>query len=337
MSEQDAFRGLELGEKSLITSDAPVVKEGNPKLLEVGRIYSKCICTQEEHIGMHDPHKVRRECMTCIDTNRVSDFLHEAAALGGQLECMQSLSCPSNQRLDQESGKCALKSNNNLHQEKCIDVKPIGRLPHLQSTGSAQRPENLSNGPWNSQQVRSKSTEKVEKIGINQTTSTHVLACEHPPKKQSEIGNNFLEYEYFPSIRTRVITSSSDKTKVIEGRKEEKRAIQRNLTDLLDEVNNSYDRMETAEEDEEFNFEKEAEKCQEQLSLFSDAYVLDMSECNLESDSRNASANLGVQEVEELKKPDESEPPSTFKKLVYFTSVAATTGFYFLMRKHNLL
>lgn len=286
---------------------------------------------------MHDPHKVRRECIACVEANRVCGFSHVSASVGGQLENKKSLSCPSNQRLDQESGQCALASNIGLKNEQYYDANKYGNFSHPQSIGSTTRPVNLQTGPWSSQQSRSKSTEKIDKIGIGQTTSTQVLANEQESNKKPENDDNFLEYENFPAIRTRVLTSSSDRTKVIEVRREDKRSIHRNLTDLLDEVNNSYERMETAEEDEEFNFEKEAEKCQEQLSLFSDAYVLDMSECNLESDSRNVSANLGAPEVEELKKAGEAEPPSTFKKLVYFTSVAATTGFYFLMRKHNLL
>ena len=275
--------------------------------------------------------------MASVDGYGVSGLSQVTALVGGRLESMQSLSCPSNQRLDQESGQCALKSNIDILKGQLMDLKQISKSSHPHGKGNSQRPANLQNGPWSSQQLRSKSTEKTEKIGIGQTTSNQVLAYEQKSAKKTEIEDNFLDYQDFPPIRTRVITSSSDRMKVIDERKEDKRSIQRNLTDLLDEVNNSYDRMETAEEDEEFNFEKEAEKCQEQLSLFSDAYVLDMSECNLEPVSRKLSTNLGAPEVEEMKKTDEAEPPSTFKKLVYFTSVAATTGFYFLMRKHNLL
>ena len=36
MSEQEAVRSLELGEKSPLTPEAQVLNEGNPQLLEVG-------------------------------------------------------------------------------------------------------------------------------------------------------------------------------------------------------------------------------------------------------------------------------------------------------------
>ena len=239
---------------------------------------------------MHNPHKVRRECIACVEEYRVCGYSHVAALVGGQLESRKSLSCPSNQRLDQESGQCALISNIGLKKEQYFDDIRNGKSSHPQSKGGTIWPETLQTGPLSSQQARSKSIDKTEKIGIGQTTSTQVLAYEQDYSKRLENEDNFLEYENFPPIRTRVLTSSSDRTKVIEEKRDDKRSIQRNLTDLLDEVNNSYERVETAEEDEEFNFEKEAEKCQEQLSLFSDAYVLDMSECNLESDSRIVSS-----------------------------------------------
>ena len=110
------------------------------------------------------------------------------------------------------------------------------------------------------------------------------------------------------------------------------------MTELLDEITSRSEHSETADDDGDFDFDKESEKCLEHLNQIKDAYVFDMSECNLEEVNPTA-----VSEDEESKnrvdkiKEEEFEEPSTLRKFAYFTSVAATTGFYFFMRKHNLL
>jgi hypothetical protein len=158
----------------------------------------------------------------------------------------------------------------------------------------------------------------------------------------------FWEKEFLPSIRTRVISRGSKQTLPIrEGQpiKEEglmanqPKPIPRNLTELLQEMNNSTDSISmNLDDEEEFDFDKESKKCEEQISQIKDAYVVDLPDLN--GDKENGSPVNNQDIAFDGKADDDTDKQgssSVFKKIAYFTSVAATTGFYFLMRRHQIL
>ena len=177
------------------------------------------------------------------------------------------------------------------------------------------------------------------------TTKNRMLNASNS-KKQA--GAGFWDKEFQPCIRTRVISrGSKQQVQLRENRphKEEEfkatqpKKIPRNLTDLLQEMNSSSDSISmNLEDEEEFDFDKESKKCEDQISQIKDAYVVDLPD--LKEDKEIGSPVIHQESPETAKAEDNPEKQgssSVFKKIAYFTSVAATTGFYFLMRRHQIL
>jgi hypothetical protein len=122
-------------------------------------------------------------------------------------------------------------------------------------------------------------------------------------------------------VKTRVLCQASDEKLVqtdgATGDEDE------SLSDILGKLVGS----DGEDQEEEFDFDRESMNCKEQLSQIKDAYTLEMPEGGEEK--RCAKEGEG-------QSPGETES-TPFQKLLYFTSVAATTGFYFLMRKHHII
>lgn len=131
-------------------------------------------------------------------------------------------------------------------------------------------------------------------------------------------------------IRTRVISRASKK---IEQVKETNKIVSnissKNLTELLHEIVSRSDSSDEMIDDEDFDFDKESEKCQEQLNMIKDAYVVDLPDPDVD--------NQQIHKESEDSNKGSQDALLSFKKIAYFTSVAATTGFYFLLRKHSIL
>lgn len=164
-------------------------------------------------------------------------------------------------------------------------------------------------------------------------------------KKQHPLG--FWERQFQPPFRTEVIARGSKQVQPRETRPHKEggvatrpsKMIPRNLTELLQEMNNSGDSISmNMEDEEEFDFDKESKKCEDQISQIKDAYVVDLPDLN--GDKELGPMTLNQDAALESKAgddPDKQGSSSVFKKIAYFTSVAATTGFYFLMRRHQIL
>lgn len=219
-------------------------------------------------------------------------------------------------------------------------VSPIQfSKPHIKSLKS-HRPE------------RARSLEKPGKDGNYRNQFAELCTTRNRQtntsnsKKQVKI-MGFWDKEFQPSIRTRVISRGSKQDPIGESRAfkgdgflaNQLKPIQRNLTELLQEMNNSGDSMSmNLDDEEEFDFDKESKKCEDQISQIKDAYVVDLPDLNADREVGSPMINQEIAlEPKAEDDPDKQGSSSVFKKLAYFTSVAATTGFYFLMRRHQIL
>lgn len=196
--------------------------------------------------------------------------------------------------------------------------------------------------PNNGRILRSKSLEKPFNEEISRGRNVNCLS------KVKNAGQGFWDSEFQPAIKTRIISQAkkNDKSKSPEPKKSEKHKqkgtslVNRELTDLLLEMNSLSNMSEkvssvSADEEEEFDYDKESQRYHEQISQIKDAYVVDMPDINYEVQSIK---DNGKELSSKKSDSDSSEQnPSALKKIAYFTSVAATTGFYFLMRRHHIL
>jgi hypothetical protein len=176
------------------------------------------------------------------------------------------------------------------------------------------------------------------------TTKNRQLNASNSKK---QVAKGFWDKEFQPTIRTRVISRGSKQVQMRETRPQREsglmakqpKIIPRNLTELLQEMNNSADSMSmNLEDEEEFDFDKESKKCEDQISQIKDAYVVDLPDLNADKEIGSPTGNQEAAfEAKADDEPDKKGSSSVFKKIAYFTSVAATTGFYFLMRRHQIL
>jgi hypothetical protein len=196
-----------------------------------------------------------------------------------------------------------------------------------------------------SRALRSSKTKSMEKIVKKPVSEGEFSLQKKAFGKQSinqpaeKDGTHFIELDSV-RVKTRVLSRAKPELTPEEderaGRRTEGHPIPRNLTELLNEIDSEEEKMggdsdldKANDDEEEFDFDKESKKCQDQLNQIKDAYLVDLPEINPDEALSPPK--------EEDKREHEKEQSSSLKKVLYFSSLAATTGFYFLMRKHQIL
>lgn len=153
----------------------------------------------------------------------------------------------------------------------------------------------------------------------------------------------FLEGEQ-PTIRTRVLTRGSDKSKApvlpddFEERAPQLRSHSRrdlpearDLGDILQQFVQAEESLSlTAPEEDMEDYDRMSEDVRRQMSQIRDEIVVD-----IDPDDEHARAAHEAQVARAANQPGEEQ--SIFKRVSYYASVAASAGFLLLMRRHNVL